>query len=119
MTKLGRVLRQNCFKSSEQAFSGTVFVHQKTCVTSVDSRHVSTFTSFGTYRLTCYGRLVHRWGKPTELEQLYTRLEDEFELSERAEILDRKLELVSRTVSTTLDLLQTQRGLRVDGTFLG
>ena len=36
------------------------------------------------------------------------------ELSERAEILDRKLELISRTVSTTLDLLQTQRGLRVE-----
>jgi required for meiotic nuclear division protein 1 len=53
------------------------------------------------------------WDHP-ELEQLYARLEDEFELSERAEILDRKLELISRTVSTTLDLLQTQRGLRVE-----
>ena len=53
------------------------------------------------------------WDYP-ELEQLYLRLEDEFELSERAEILDRKLELISRTVSTTLDLLQTQRGLRVE-----
>jgi required for meiotic nuclear division protein 1 len=46
--------------------------------------------------------------------RLYLRLEDEFELSERAEILDRKVELISRTVSTTLDLLQTQRGLRVE-----
>ena len=53
------------------------------------------------------------WDYP-ELKQLYLRLEDEFELSERAEILDRKLELISRTVSTTLDLLQTQRGLRVE-----
>lgn len=53
------------------------------------------------------------WEYP-ELEQLYLRLEDEFELSERAEILDRKLELISRTVSTTLDVLQTQRGLRVE-----
>jgi uncharacterized Rmd1/YagE family protein len=58
------------------------------------------------------------WDYP-ELKQLYLRLEDEFELSERAEILDRKLELISRTVSTTLDLLQTQRGLRVEWYIVG
>ena len=58
------------------------------------------------------------WDHP-ELEQLYLRLEDEFELTERAEILDRKLELISRTVSTTLDLLQTQRGLRVEWYIVG
>jgi uncharacterized Rmd1/YagE family protein len=58
------------------------------------------------------------WDHP-ELEQLYLRLEDEFELSERAEILDRKLELISRTVSTTLDLLQSQRGLRVEWYIVG
>ena len=61
-------------------------------------------------------------GQPTpspELEQLYSRLEDEFELTERAEIIDKKLELISRTVSTTLDLLQTQRGLRVEWYIVG
>jgi required for meiotic nuclear division protein 1 len=58
------------------------------------------------------------WDHP-EFEQLYDRLEDEFELSERAAILDSKLELISRTVSTTLDLLQTQRGLRVEWYILG
>jgi len=58
------------------------------------------------------------WEHP-ELEQLYLRLEDEFELTERAEILDRKLELISRTVSTTLDLLQNQRGLRVEWYIVG
>ncbi|MEX2091442.1 MAG: RMD1 family protein [Pirellulales bacterium] len=58
------------------------------------------------------------WDHP-ELEQLYLRLEDEFELAERAEILDHKLELISRTVSTTLDLLQTQRGLRVEWYIVG
>jgi uncharacterized Rmd1/YagE family protein len=58
------------------------------------------------------------WDHP-ELEQLYLRLEDEFELTERAEILDRKLELISRTVSTTLDLLQSQRGLRVEWYIVG
>jgi uncharacterized Rmd1/YagE family protein len=58
------------------------------------------------------------WDYP-ELKQLYLRLEDEFELDERAKILDRKLELISRTVSTTLDVLQTQRGLRVEWYILG
>ena len=31
----GAVLRENCVKKSEQKFSGTVFVHQKTCATTV------------------------------------------------------------------------------------
>jgi required for meiotic nuclear division protein 1 len=53
------------------------------------------------------------WDHP-ELEQLYLRLEDEFELQERTEILDRKLELISRTVETILDLLQRDRSTRVE-----
>jgi uncharacterized Rmd1/YagE family protein len=53
------------------------------------------------------------WDHP-ELEQLYLRLEDEFELEERAAILDRKLELISRTVGTVLDLLQKRRSVRVE-----
>jgi uncharacterized Rmd1/YagE family protein len=53
------------------------------------------------------------WDHP-ELEQLYLRLEDEFELQERTEILDRKLELISRTVETILDLLQRDRSSRVE-----
>jgi uncharacterized Rmd1/YagE family protein len=53
------------------------------------------------------------WDHP-ELEQLYLRLEDEFELQERTEILDRKLGLISRTVETILDLLQRDRSSRVE-----
>jgi uncharacterized Rmd1/YagE family protein len=53
------------------------------------------------------------WEHP-EMEQLYLRLEDEFELQERAAILDRKLELISRTVGTVLDLLQKSRSTRVE-----
>lgn len=53
------------------------------------------------------------WDHP-DLEQLYLRLEDEFELAERAAILDRKLELISRTVGTVLDLLQKARSMRVE-----
>jgi uncharacterized Rmd1/YagE family protein len=53
------------------------------------------------------------WEHP-ELEQLYLRLEDEFELRERVAILDRKLDLISRTARTVLDLLQKRRSIRVE-----
>ncbi len=53
------------------------------------------------------------WEHP-ELEKLYLRLEDEFELHERHVALERKLELISRTAVTLLDLLQANRSLRVE-----
>jgi len=53
------------------------------------------------------------WDQP-ELERLYTRLEDEYELHERLATLERKLELIERTAETTLDLVQTRRMLRVE-----
>ena len=53
------------------------------------------------------------WNHP-ELERLYARLQDEYELNDRARALDRKLELISRTVATSLDLLQNKRALRVE-----
>jgi uncharacterized Rmd1/YagE family protein len=53
------------------------------------------------------------WDHP-DLKQLYLRLEVEFELQERAAILDRKIELISRTVETVLDLLQKSRSVRVE-----
>jgi required for meiotic nuclear division protein 1 len=53
------------------------------------------------------------WDRP-DLAQLYRRLEDEFELRERAAILDRKLDLISRTVNTVVDLLQKSRSMRVE-----
>jgi len=53
------------------------------------------------------------WEQP-ELERLYLRLEDEYELAERSAALERKLALVARTAETTLDLVQTRRMLRVE-----
>src|SRR5688572_23910489 len=41
MTRLGRDSRLIRLKSCEPTFYGTVFVHQKTCLTSVDSWRVS------------------------------------------------------------------------------
>ncbi len=53
------------------------------------------------------------WDHP-ELERLHARLQDEYELTERERALDRKLDLISRTATTALDILQTRRTLRVE-----
>jgi uncharacterized Rmd1/YagE family protein len=53
------------------------------------------------------------WDRP-ELGRLYARLEDEYELRERHLGLERKLELIARTVETLLDILHNNRSLRVE-----
>lgn len=53
------------------------------------------------------------WDNP-ELERLYVRLADEFELRERYAVLDRKLGLTARTAHTVLDLLQHRHSIRVE-----
>ncbi len=53
------------------------------------------------------------WDHP-ELERLHRRLADEYELRERQRALDRKLELISRTLEALLGLVQQKRMLRVE-----
>jgi hypothetical protein len=53
------------------------------------------------------------WDRP-DLERLFLRLEDEYEISERYAALNQKLELISRTAETVLELLQHRRGMRVE-----
>jgi len=53
------------------------------------------------------------WVKP-ELERIYLRLEDEYELRERHVALERKLEVISDTAETLLELLRTRSSLRVE-----
>lgn len=53
------------------------------------------------------------WDAP-DLERLYLRLENEYEIRERHLALERKLDLISRTAETVLDLLQHNSGLRVE-----
>ncbi len=45
---------------------------------------------------------------------MFARLEDEYELQERRLALERKLDLISHTVETLVDLLQNKRALRVE-----
>jgi required for meiotic nuclear division protein 1 len=53
------------------------------------------------------------WEHP-ELERLYMRLAEEYELRDRDRALDRKLDIVSRTVETLLGLVQTRSSMRVE-----
>jgi len=53
------------------------------------------------------------WEHP-ELDRLYARLEAEFELTERARTIERKLDVIGETASTLLDLVQERRSVRLE-----
>lgn len=53
------------------------------------------------------------WDRP-DLGRLYSRLEDEYEIIERAEALGRKLEVISDTATALTDLIDTERSLRLE-----
>jgi uncharacterized Rmd1/YagE family protein len=50
----------------------------------------------------------------TDLERFYARLEDEYELKERADLLIRKLTVISDTAQTLADIIDTERSLRLE-----
>lgn len=53
------------------------------------------------------------WEHP-ELDRLYLRLSDEYEVRDRSRALERKLDVINRTVSTILELMQSRQALRVE-----
>jgi uncharacterized Rmd1/YagE family protein len=53
------------------------------------------------------------WDRP-DLERLYGRLEDEYELIERAETLDRKLAVIAGATTALIDLKDAARTLRLE-----
>jgi len=53
------------------------------------------------------------WDRP-DLERLYARLEDEYELNERVETLNRKLAVIADTATTLSDIIDTKRSLRLE-----
>ncbi|MEI9963832.1 MAG: RMD1 family protein [Caulobacteraceae bacterium] len=64
-------------------------------------------------RVAASERLDILWDRP-DLNRLYSRLEDEYELVERGEALNRKLALVSETGARLTDLIDTERSLRLE-----
>ena len=53
------------------------------------------------------------WERP-DLERLYARLQEEYELKERAEALSRKLAVISETAQVLTDMIDTKRSLRLE-----
>jgi required for meiotic nuclear division protein 1 len=53
------------------------------------------------------------WERP-DLERLYARLEDEYELKERVDALNRKLAVVAETAQTLADIIDTRRAFRLE-----
>jgi uncharacterized Rmd1/YagE family protein len=53
------------------------------------------------------------WDRP-DLERLYARLQDEYELKERGDALSRKLSVISDTAEMLTDMIDTQRSLRLE-----
>jgi required for meiotic nuclear division protein 1 len=60
-----------------------------------------------------------RGGLWPDVERLYARLADEYELPERGEAVDRKLALVGDTTRTVLELVQDQRTVRLELYIIG
>ena len=53
------------------------------------------------------------WDRP-DLERLYARLEDEYELKERAETLKRKLDVIAETARALTDIIDADRSTRLE-----
>lgn len=53
------------------------------------------------------------WDRP-DLGRLYARLEDEYELKERADGLNRKLAVIAETAKALTDLIDTERSIRLE-----
>lgn len=53
------------------------------------------------------------WDRP-DLDRLYSRLEDEYELIERADALNRKIEVIGDTAARLTDLIDAQTSLRLE-----
>jgi len=53
------------------------------------------------------------WERP-DLERFYARLEDDYELKERADVLTRKLTVISDSAKAFADIIDTERSLRLE-----
>jgi uncharacterized Rmd1/YagE family protein len=57
------------------------------------------------------------WDRP-DLERLYARLEDEYELKERANALKRKLDVIVETAHALTDIIDADRATRLEATIV-
>ena len=57
------------------------------------------------------------WDRP-DLERLYLRVEDEYELQERTRTLKRKLDVISETAHALTDVIEADRATRLEATIV-
>ena len=57
------------------------------------------------------------WDRP-DLERLYARVEDEYELQERTRTLKRKLDVIVETAHALTDVIEADRATRLEGTIV-
>lgn len=57
------------------------------------------------------------WDRP-DLERLYARLEDEYELKERGQTLQRKLDVIVETVRALTDIIDADRATKMEATIV-
>ena len=57
------------------------------------------------------------WDRP-DLERLYARVEDEYELKERTITLKRKLDVIVETARGLTDVIEADRATRLEGTIV-
>ncbi len=57
------------------------------------------------------------WDRP-DLERLYARLEDEYELKERGQTLQSKLDVIVETVRALTDIIDADRSSRMEFTIV-
>ena len=55
------------------------------------------------------------WDRP-DLERLYARVEDEYELQERTRALKRKLDVINETAHALTDVIESDRATRLEAT---
>ena len=54
----------------------------------------------------------------SDLERLYARLEDEYEVKERANALQHKLQVIEGTSRALIDIIDTERSSRLEATIV-
>lgn len=97
--------------ASELEQSGQVRAKAKDLVRHIGSMLISEHRMVGRASVNDKPELL--WDFP-QLEGLYVKLEDEFQIRERHEALERKLKLLSHTSTTFLELVHNRHSLRVE-----
>ena len=57
------------------------------------------------------------WDRP-DLERLYARLEDEYELEARGRTLNAKIDVIGKTAEALTDLIDAERSVRLEWTII-